>query len=351
MRTLALFALAACTVSPAPESADWSVDAHEPLPPPEITLTMPDPLRAGVGNRVTVAGDVAWGELAYLVASGTGAGDGPCIRAAGVCLDILDPARLLGAAEVGEDGVAVFDLDLPPRLIRDSPYVFQAVVIRGVGGAASIVSDVALREIADIPPGVHLTEPWTSDGVNSAPFDCSFPDYQNTYEYLDLGAMTWNECAIAASARGAMHGPDDSYSAGNGWFGFRDGSEAMIEGWSVAVMAGADSDQRCVLARDPAASRDTDVLDSTVDAHDLRWWYADLGVMFYDECATAAGNAGATMVPPMSLGLPQSGGYWVKSVHGCNVYGYISDSGDLQHENVGYGARSSTQNCMIAYVE
>ncbi|MFT4622666.1 MAG: hypothetical protein ACI8PZ_001322, partial [Myxococcota bacterium] len=221
------------------------------------------------------------------------------------------------------------------------------------------VSTCTLTAVGDLGAGavigggspIHNTVPFVADATNSAPFDCSFPAYQNAYEWADLGAMTWNECAIEASKRGAMHAPDDSYSAGNGWFGFRTELDGMIDGWSVIGTAAVDSAQRCVVGRAPSADRDSDVLGSEVVYDGLTWSYADLGAMYYDQCVQAAGNAGATMVPPMSLGLPQVGSYWIKSVHGCNVYGMIDDTGALVHNNYGYGAQSSLQTCMIAYVE
>ncbi|MFT4628112.1 MAG: hypothetical protein ACI8PZ_006807 [Myxococcota bacterium] len=199
--------------------------------------------------------------------------------------------------------------------------------------------------------GIHNTLPWTFDAINSAPADCSFPIGQNAYEFLDLGAMPWRDCAIEASMRGAMHAGDDSYSAGNGWFGWRDGAVGMIEGWPSVLTAALGSDQRCVVGRDPFADRRTDALAIPVEYDGLTWLTADLGDRFYDECATAAGNAGATMIPPAALGLPQSGDYWIKSVHGCNVYAAMNPGGSIVHNNYGYGARSSSQGCFIGYVE
>lgn len=176
--------------------------------------------------------------------------------------------------------------------------------------------------------------------------------YNNCHaiKWLNLGNMTWKECAVEASKRGAMMAPQ-AYTVSVGWCSHRKGSVAMTGKWSTYQEADISSQQPCILARDPHATINNAPLNQTVTYDGMTWHYQNHGTKYYDECQTLAGNAGAMIITPYTIG--QSGdNYWINSVHMCNTYEWITGGGtNYGNDNIGSGARSSQRTCMVGYVD
>ncbi|MBL1218390.1 MAG: hypothetical protein D8M59_12950 [Planctomycetes bacterium] len=81
------------------------------------------------------------GETIHFLYSRKGTGTGPCPgQLGGLCLDILDPIRVAGAAAADSSGTAVLRIQVP----SSAPLIdvhLQAVARRGDGGSASVKSN------------------------------------------------------------------------------------------------------------------------------------------------------------------------------------------------------------------
>ncbi|MBM4354850.1 MAG: hypothetical protein FJ109_13855 [Deltaproteobacteria bacterium] len=178
---------------------------------------------------------------------------------------------------------------------------------------------------------------------------CSYSN-SHAIKWLNLGNTTWKQCAVEASKRGAMMAPED-YTVAVGWCSHRKGNNAMTGKWSSYQQADIGSQQPCILARDPHATINNAPLNQSVSYDGMVWHYQDYGTKYYDECQTLAGNAGAMIITPYTIG--QSGdNYWVNSVHMCNTYEWIISSGtNFSYDNLGAYSRSSQRSCMVGYVD
>ncbi len=189
---------------------------------------------------------------------------------------------------------------------------------------------------------VTFTPTATADG-------CSYNN-GHAIKWLNAGSMTWKECVIAASKRGAMMAAQD-YTVSVGWGSHRKGNNAMTGKWSNYQQADISSQQSCILARDPHATTNNSPLANTVVYDGMTWHYQDFGTKYYDECQTLAGNAGAMIITPYTIGQ-SADNYWVNSVHMCNTYEWITGSGtSFSYDNLGAYARSSQRSCMVGYVD
>ena len=106
------------------------------------------------------------------------------------------------------------------------------------------------------------------------------------------------------------------------------------------------------------------------DTHELiiqdkatKWRYKDHEAKYYDECIAIASQHGAMMVTPDTLGMGAS--YWasrssntyhVASGHQCNTLWFVGyqateRSSGTWYQSLGTGSRSSSRNCMTAFIE
>jgi len=112
-----------------------------------LTLDVTDMVR-GEPVTFTVTGGQP-GELVRFGGSQVGEGAGPCPPPlAGLCFDIVAPVLNLGSAIVDSAGVAVMESTVPPTAPFDTAYI-QAVIERGVGGTASVSSNVEEKQVTD----------------------------------------------------------------------------------------------------------------------------------------------------------------------------------------------------------
>jgi hypothetical protein len=163
--------------------------------------------------------------------------------------------------------------------------------------------------------------------------------------------MDWKSCLYAASKRGAML-YSSIYSVPGGWNTHRNGSAAMVSNWTSYMEFDMLTAQSCIVGRDPAATRDTDVLTDRVHHDGDVWVFQDLGPTYYDLCATAASNAGAMIVSPSVVGSESYLDYWVSSMLMCNTYPYIDGPGsNAMFNNPEEWTRSGVKNCMIGHIE
>jgi hypothetical protein len=163
--------------------------------------------------------------------------------------------------------------------------------------------------------------------------------------------MTWTECAIEASKRGASM-TASNYSVSTGWYGHRKGNNAMTGRWSTYQQAAINSDKACILGRDSRSNTRGAQLNSSIDYDGHRWRYQDYGTTYFDECFLYAANAGANIITPYTIGRNTGDNYWVMSTHMCNTYAWITNNGtNISHDNIGGNQRSSRRSCMVGYID
>lgn len=167
VRTLSMLCLVGCG------SEAW-VGGEAP-PPPVVTLDAPAHLVVGAANTFTVTGPLAPGERVYLLGSRS-AGAGPCPAAlGGACLGLLPPVRILAEAEY--DGSSASPAwTVPANLGAGRSLSFQAVVVRGLSGVDTGVSEVATLDTESPLPG--CTD-WTASNydpaANQDDGSCTYP--------------------------------------------------------------------------------------------------------------------------------------------------------------------------------
>jgi hypothetical protein len=111
-----------------------------------LGLKVPGSLVRGSQADVEVFGAQP-GERVYFLYTLAGMGIGPCPpQLGGLCLDLLDPVRILGSSLAGGGGTAIFAAQIPPHAPLVDLYV-QAVVRRGQGGVDSEKTDVVKASI------------------------------------------------------------------------------------------------------------------------------------------------------------------------------------------------------------
>src|SRR5688572_31179247 len=153
MWTTIVWAVVGCDAPPAP--ADPAADELDRRAPLQVSLA--PGLVAGATSTYTVSGANP-GETLVLLGSVDGLGSGPCpAKLGGACLGLLSPKQL-GALPANANGVARIDVTAPT--VVGTPFATQAFVVRGVGGASTILSRARLDEVF---------APWVSGLTSRAP--------------------------------------------------------------------------------------------------------------------------------------------------------------------------------------
>jgi len=148
-----------------------------------------------------------------------------------------------------------------------------------------------------------------------------------------------------------MVAPNAYTNPSTGWYGHRNGSQAMTGVWMSYQAAPITSNQTCILGRDSRATRRDVNLNSSVTYDGQVWRYQDYGLLHFDECQLLAANAGASIITPYTIGS-SGADYWVHTVHQCNTYEWVTAGGtNLGYDNLGVAQRSSRRNCMVGYVD
>lgn len=133
MRNLLLLFVTACGVP------DAALPDHELAPPASIVLTGPARLVVGRVNTFTVTGNLGQQEPVYLALSTAGPGASCPPTLGGTCLSILAPQLADQARFDGE--AALLEVFVPAGAPVGVTLGFQAGVIRGARGNASVVSN------------------------------------------------------------------------------------------------------------------------------------------------------------------------------------------------------------------
>ncbi len=208
------------------------------------------------------------------------------------------------------------------------------------------------------PPPAPTPTPTPTNGVHgtvtfsggSTAGGCSYGG-AHAVQWINLGNMNWKACMQAASERSAMLF-SSNYSVNDGWSSHRNGSYAMTSRWASYTQRLMSDSVPCIVGRPPGATRNDLVPASTSSFDGDTWVYEDLGQLYYDECALAAGNHGASIITPSVVGIGTGDNYWVNSVHMCNTYEWISGNGtSYTYANLGSNQRSPTKTCMIGYMQ
>ena len=159
---LPLLLLGACS-SPAPATLP------DVAPPPfgALTLSADPAAYQGEPLHLNVTGAHP-GETVYLVRSRTGSGAGPCYAfLGGQCAGLLPP--LVKAASVSADltGEATFELPITAAAVVGQTLHFQAITIRGLHGADTILSGAT-----SVPISIHdMDGDGVEDSVDPCPTD------------------------------------------------------------------------------------------------------------------------------------------------------------------------------------
>ena len=117
---------------------------------------------------------------------------------------------------------------------------------------------------------------------------------------MNVGIMTWKNCIYSASSYGAM--PFGSvYTTMPAWGAHRLGGVAeFISSWSIYATLPIVSLGECMLARDPNAGATNNLIPTnTITYENDLWLYQDMGLMYYDQCQTAASVRGASIITPV----------------------------------------------------
>jgi len=165
---LSLVALAGCQASPdlaswegipASEEDAFSVDA-DPAPPPqpEVFALLGSELNPGEPLTLSTSGAPPFEAVTFVRGSRVGTGPCPGILG-GLCLGIVGPS-VLGEVYADAAGVAELTLTVPTSVPLGAEAAFQAVVIRGLGGADT-QSSVPLVLTAEAPA---VPVEWFFDG-------------------------------------------------------------------------------------------------------------------------------------------------------------------------------------------
>ena len=159
-----------------------------------------------------------------------------------------------------------------------------------------------------------------------------------------------------AAKRGAGVQSTYQMAAGSqqGWGGCRSGNQAgwayRFTGTSSFPTASITSSKACVLVRDPRSPPGVTPLSSTRVFDGDTWVYQDYGLKYFDECQLLASNAGASIIPGITIGLPAPN-YHINTNNGCNVYYRTGTFGASQEPHTASsGARSGQRLCMVGYI-
>jgi len=203
--------------------------------------------------------------------------------------------------------------------------------------------------------GRHNTLPWTgfSTYAGSCNMNGSTDIALGNFEWLSIPSLTWKVCLLEASKRGAqVLSPSIGPWPLPGWFASRaaTGNQVMIGAWSTYTSDDLDNPHNCNLVRDRQSGATNDSPLASLTTFDGNTWkYQDFGVMFIDQCQKLASAAGASIITPWTIGLPNGDNYWQGVLHTCSVYSWSSANGT----NFGYDnsrGRVSQKGCMLGYV-
>ncbi len=141
MRTTWFFVLAvACAGSPDARVVTMDTEGADAPARSGLFHALEGVMVPGVTANVLVGGAVP-GETIYLVRSFTGEGPGICpAPIGGACMDILSPIAIMATGMATADGTARIAFDVPPGAPIGASLSTQAVAIRGLGGASSVLS-------------------------------------------------------------------------------------------------------------------------------------------------------------------------------------------------------------------
>merc|ERR1711865_670447 len=128
--------------------------------------------------------------------------------------------------------------------------------------------------------GSHGTEDYSGLGSTQAG-GCSY-DSANAYYWVNMGDMTWKQCAQTASDYAAMMAPGYYTSPQYGWFPHRNGDNAMTGSWASYVQQAITSNYHCIIGRDGRSDTYTNSLSSSVSYDGDTWTYEDFGNKYYD---------------------------------------------------------------------
>jgi hypothetical protein len=174
------------------------------------------------------------------------------------------------------------------------------------------------------------------------------------YSYIELGGLPWRDCMRQASMYGAMvqSAMDGQWNWFTpGWYGDRNGGQAMYNYFGRGNDS-VDNYDWCVLVRDPQSGQTNNNPLSNVIIYDGQQWnYQDYGATFYDECQLNAGQAGASIITPWTLGLGNGDNYW-EGV-GDTYTMYYSSTNNGNDSNYNYlndnFDRGPQYSCMVGY--
>jgi hypothetical protein len=220
------------TWTPLEESAldaDWGIEEHDPFAPPVLTL-WGEHAWVGAPTVLQFKGtELAEGERAHLLATMSGEGAGLCYRIIGFeCVDLLPPVRAISAETMDVAGEATFTVSLPPSAEPGGTVSFQVVVVRGVDGRDSVLSNGITLETRPWIEG--CTDPGALDFDPLATIDDGSCSYAIGSEALP-GLSCWDVLARRAGAADGVYwvdgdsdGPIAPYEAycdmttdGGGW--------------------------------------------------------------------------------------------------------------------------------------
>ncbi len=186
-------------------------------------------------------------------------------------------------------------------------------------------------------------------GLNLA--DGCLYDNSGDYRWDNLGSLTFEACAEAASARKAQFMSGEK-SVPGGWFGHRNGSVAMTADYPSYLTTNVISNDTCVVGRDPNALVDNLPLANRTLAEGRVWAWEDFGLQYYDVCQTLASEHGGSIITPWTIGRGAVVEYWVKAANECAAYNWILTSGTTWGTSVvAAGVRSGQKACMVGYID
>lgn len=123
-------------------------DAAPPPPPFAFGLGAPAQLVPGVPGVIQAEAQFGAYETVHLFASTRGRGQGPCMpQIGGACFGIRAPIRV-ASVTVYDEGYAQWEINVPPAVALNTTLHFQAVVVRGVGGRDSWLSEVTSSTVS-----------------------------------------------------------------------------------------------------------------------------------------------------------------------------------------------------------
>jgi hypothetical protein len=176
------------------------------------------------------------------------------------------------------------------------------------------------------------------------------------FQWMNMGSITWKACMLEASKRNALvMSPTSGPWSTPGWFGHREPNSnfAMTGQWSNYIHSDIGSNVNCNIAHEPqsnALGTFNSVPLNNVTVYDGNvWHYNDLGVMYIDQCMLAAGQSGASVITPATIGLGNGDGYWDGILHTCSVYSWIVGGTNFSYDNT--QARVSQKSCMVGYMD